>query len=375
MTQLTFFPLGNADTTLVELRDGRRMLFDYADVASGEPGDKRCDLPRLLREDMKRADSSAYAVVAFTHLDADHCGGASEFFWFDHADKYQGEDRFKMTTMWVPAAAITEDGLDDCARVIRQEARHRLRHGAGIKVFSRPERMTEWLKANGLTVASRKHCFVDAGRLVPEFSLDADAIEFFVHSPHAKRTDDRGVIDRNGDSIMVQARFEEGGYHTDLLITGDMPYECLDEIVDITRQKKNDERLHWNVYHLPHHCSYRSIGPDKGTDKTAPTARVAWLCETAGEKGGYVVSASKPIPLKGSAEDHDVQPPHRQAANYYKEDVLADSRHFLVTMAQPSSTNPKPIVLLITRDGAVKDTSVGAGAAVGAAVVAPRAGV
>ncbi|KZX90375.1 hypothetical protein A3718_16280 [Erythrobacter sp. HI0019] len=374
MTKLTFFPLGNADTTLAELQDGRRILFDYADVATGEEGDKRCDLPKLLRDDMKQADLSSYAVVAYTHLDTDHCAGSSDFFWFEHATKYQGDDRYKIDTLWVPAAAITEEGLDDCARVIRQEARYRLKSGKGIKVFSRPERLKEWLKENGLTIESRKSCFVDAGQLVPEFSLDDDAVEFFVHSPHAKRTDDRGVVDRNGDSIMLQMRFVEEGHHTDLLITGDMPHECIGEIVDITRKKKNDDRLHWDVYHLPHHCSYKSIGPEKGENKTAPTDQVAWLCETAGEENGFIISASKPIPYKGSKEDEDVQPPHRQAANYYKEDVLADTRQFLVTMAEPSSTNPKPLVLLITRDGAVKDTSGGSSIAAGAAGVAPRAG-
>jgi hypothetical protein len=373
VTQVTFYPLGNADTSLVELQDGRRILFDYAHTATGADGDKRCDLPKLMTVDMKNADTDTYTVVAFTHLDSDHCTGASDFFWFDHATKYQGEGRYKIETLWVPAGAITEEGLDDCARVIRQEARHRLKQGEGIKVFSRPERLKDWLEQNGLTIEERRGCCVDAGKLVPEFSLDADAVEFFVHSPHAVRTDDRGVEDRNGDSIMLQVRFKEGGAFTDMLITGDMPHDALAEIVEITKFHENDDRLHWNIYHLPHHCSYKSIGPDKGADKTEPAEQVKWLCESQGEPNGYIISPSKPIPLKGSAEDADVQPPHRQAANYYKEDVLSDTRHFLVTMTEPSSTNPKPIVMLITRDGAVKDTS-GGSVATAASVVAPRAG-
>ena len=374
MTQLTFFPLGNADTTLARLRNGRRILFDYADQATGEDDDKRCDLPALLGADMKEAETDTYSVVAYTHLDLDHCGGSSDFFWFEHAAKYQGEGRYKIETLWVPAGAITEDCLDNCARVIRQEARHRLKAGKGIKVFSRPERLRKWLEANGLSVEDRAHCCVDAGQLVPEFSLCNDAVEFFVHSPHATRTDDRGLEDRNSDSIMLQARFEEGGYHTDLLITGDMPHDALAEVIDLTRHYGNDDRLHWNIYHLPHHCSYKSIGPDKGQDKTEPTDQIAWLCEDAGEEHGFIVSASWPIPLKGSDADKDKQPPHRQAANYYKQDVLADDRNFLVTMTHPSSTNPKPLVVLITNTGAVKDTSGSGGMAAAAGVVAPRAG-
>jgi glyoxylase-like metal-dependent hydrolase (beta-lactamase superfamily II) len=88
MTQITFYPLGCADTSLVELRDGRRMLVDYANKHTGSLGDKCCDLPKLLKADLKAARRSAYSVVAFTHLDDDHCTGASDFFYLEWAAKY-----------------------------------------------------------------------------------------------------------------------------------------------------------------------------------------------------------------------------------------------------------------------------------------------
>lgn len=129
-----------------------------------------------------------------------------------------------------------------------------------------------------------RHCFVDAGQLVGGFDIDADGIEFFAHSPHARRTDDRGVEDRNGDSLVFQARFREGDYDTDVLFSADVTHEELAEIVDITRWHGNDDRLHWHVYHLPHHCSYTAIGPEKGEDKTVPVEQVEWLCETQGSR-------------------------------------------------------------------------------------------
>ena len=76
MTQITFFLLGNADTSLIRLRDGRRMLVDYADRATGTAGDRRCNLPRL-KDDLAAAGRDDYAVVAFSHLDDDHCQGAT----------------------------------------------------------------------------------------------------------------------------------------------------------------------------------------------------------------------------------------------------------------------------------------------------------
>ena len=380
MPQITCFPLGNADTTLIELRDGRRILVDYANTRSGETGDKRCDLPALLKSDLKAAGLTGYAVVAFTHLDDDHCRGASDFFHLEWAAVYQGEGRHRIGTLWVPAAAITETNLKGDALVIRSEARHRLRKGKGIKIFSRPERLKEWFEAEKLDINNFRHCFVNAGKLVSGFDIGSDGVEFFAHSPHAIRSDERGLEDRNGDSLVFQARFREDGYDTDVLFAADVPHEVLAEIVDITRWHKNDDRLHWHVYHLPHHCSYTAIGPEKGEDKTVPVEQVRWLCETQGEPGGYIISPSKPIPLAGTEEDKDVQPPHRQAAEYYRQDVLDDRRHLLVTMSEPSSTSPKPLIIAITGDGAVKmphgssGSGSGGGTKAAAAVVAPRAG-
>ncbi|WP_068317764.1 hypothetical protein [Polycladidibacter hongkongensis] len=373
MTQLTFFPIGNADTCLIELQDGRRMLVDYADMSDGSKEDKRCNLKELLSSDFKDSKQDQYEVVAFTHLDDDHCKRASEYFYLEHAVKYQSSERKKIKTLWVPAAAVTEEGLDDDARVIRQEARYRLKNGKGVKVFSRPERLKKWLEQNNLTVEKRRSCFVDAGQLVPDFDLEHDAVEVFVHSPHAKRSDENGLEDRNGDSLVFQMRFQEQGTVTDVLFSADVDHKVLAEIVDITKGKKNDDRLHWSVFKLPHHCSYLSLSDEKGKDQTTPIEQVQWLCEEQGEEKGYVVSSSRPIPMKNSLEDRDVQPPHRQAANYYKNEVIT-AKNFLVTMETPNQDNPKPIKIEIGRDGAVKKL-IGVPAA--AAILggsAPRAG-
>jgi hypothetical protein len=375
MTKLTFFPIGNADTCLVELHDGRRMLIDFADMKDrNDKSDKRCDLTKLLSDDFDEAEIDQYEIVAFTHLDNDHCCRSSEYFWLEHAEKYQSDERKKIKTLWVPASAITEEGVAGDARTIRQEARHRLKNGEGIVVFSRPERLKAWLEENGLTVADRADCIVDAGKMVPGLTLDEDAVEAFVHSPHATRTDANGIEDRNGDSLVFQMRFREGGYDTDVLFAADVEHLVLAEIVDITKKHKNEDRLHWNVYKLPHHCSYKSIGPEKGDDKTKPTEQIKWLCEEQGEDTGYVLSSSYPIPEKGTEEDKDIQPPHREAANYYRGHVISDG-HLLVTMEHPNQKDPKPIEIIIGSKGASKKAlGVPAAAALVGGATAPRAG-
>ena len=102
---------------------------------------------------------------------------------------------------------------------------------------------------------------------------------------------------------------------------------------------------------LFHHCSYLSLGPDRGTDETVAVPDVKWLFETQSRDGCIIVSPSDPIPLKGTTDDKDVQPPHRQAANHHRRVVDAKAGDFKVTMETPNRTLPKPLEVEITSRG------------------------
>jgi hypothetical protein len=312
--RVTFFPIGNADCCRIDLVGGRKVLIDFADKRDPkDPYDKRVDLAGEVRRDLDDANRDYLDVVCFTHLDTDHVKGSGEFFWFEHADCYQGTGRIKIRELWVPAAAVTEEGADDDARVIRQEARHRLKRGKGIKVFSRPERLHDLLESWGLTVADRASCIVDAGQTVPGFYKEGpDKTEFFVHSPFAWRLNDREVEDRNQDSIVMQVTFVEGGVETYGILGSDADYETLTKIVETTKRHKREHRLLWDFLKLFHHCSYLSLSPERGKDETEAVPEVKWLFETQSREGCLIVSTSEPIPDKGTEADKGVQPPHRQ---------------------------------------------------------------
>jgi hypothetical protein len=354
VAKLTFHPLGDADCTRLDLADERKILVDYADMRNpSDAWDRRIDLPAELRADLRVAKRDYYDVVCFTHLDNDHCNGAGGFFWFDHAQKHQGEGRIKIRELWVPAAAILEDGLDDCARIIRQEARYRLKEGSGIRVFSRPIKLKGWLESNGLTLESRKDLITDAGNFVPGFSLTGpERVQFFIHSPFGWRQDNNELVDRNQDSVVFQATFLEGARETHALFMSDIDHESIEHIVTTSKRQENEDRLLWDIFKVPHHSSYTAIGPEKGDDETKPTDEVKWLCEVQGRERHTMMSTSRSIPVKGSDEDKDVQPPHRQAAAYYKRVACAQDGQFKVTMDLPSSSKPKPTTIEISDRGA-----------------------
>ena len=376
MPRLTFFPLGSADCCLIRLADGRRVLFDYANTR--DPKDKddlRCDLPKELRDDLDEAERDSYAVVAFTHLDKDHYRGASEFFWLRHAAKYQGNGRIKMDLMWVPAAVITEENPDeDEAKVIQAEARYRFKQKEGIRVFSRPERLRKWCEKNKISFEDRLPLITDAGQVAPEFTKERDGVEFFVHCPFAKRLNATTVEDRNDDALVMQATFAVDQVETKVLLMADVTYDIIADIVDVTNRKNRETRLEWDVVKIPHHCSYTALGPEKGEDKTKPVKQVAWLYQTQQQDNATIVSSSKPMPVKGSQEDEDDNPPHRQAGNYYKGVVEEPDDQFKVTMQHPKASAPKPLVIDTDTTKATVQARALATAAVAVSTRPPRAG-
>src|SRR5437868_1606784 len=126
MHKITFFPLckegaqpANAETFRIDLHNGRKVLGDFAQRF--DPDDRyelRCDLEKDLRDDLAvNGNRDYYDATMFTHLDDDHVCGAGDFFYFEAYPSRQGKtpggkDRIKIKELWVPAAAITEIGLD-----------------------------------------------------------------------------------------------------------------------------------------------------------------------------------------------------------------------------------------------------------------------
>lgn len=334
--KITFYPIGNADTTLMELSNGQKILFDYANMKiDGDPNDKRIDLPT----ELNKVVSGDYDIVCFTHLDNDHICGASEYFHFEHAACYQGEGRKRIKEMWVPANALVESSLDSDARVIRAEARYRLKNKLGIRVFSRPKKLKDWCdKQNDICYEDVCQLIVDAGKLAPGFTKNDNGVEIFVHSPFVSETQH---IDRNNEAIVVQVTFNDA-YETKMMLGSDINHDAWSDIVKITRHYKNDIRLAWDFFHISHHCSYTALSSEKGVGETSPNEEVKWLFETMGIKRSRIISPSFSIP-----QEITVQPPHKEAASYYKRVASMKEGEFRVTMDYPSKSNPKPLTFII----------------------------
>lgn len=365
---VTFFPMGNADTCFIRLSNERTIVYDYANTHDPEDEhEKRVDLEQEIRE--RLGNDESVDVLAFSHFDKDHYKGATDLFWLQHAQKYQSDDRIKIGVLWVPAAAILEEGMTQEGKVLRAEARYRLKQGGGIRVFSGPNALDAWLRDNGIDPEDRRDLITDAGQIAPELTLADDEVEFFVHSPFAERCEDGSLVQRNASALFMQAKFEVEGEPTYLILSADCEYAVLEDIVRVTRYHTNDERLLADINNIPHHCSYLSLGPQKGKDRTEPSSNLKWLYEDQSREGCLLVSTSDVIPSEDT-----VQPPHRQAANYYRHVADTVDGEFIVTMEHPKASSPDPLEIEITRSGPKRRKKMAPAAAVITSTRAPRAG-
>ena len=223
-----------------------------------------------MTDELKKARKDSFDVVAFSHGDKDHIENSIDFFELRYAKKYQGDGRIKIDELWVPAAMIletaTNDEQSDEFVVWRQEARFRLKEGNGIRVFSKPEKLKDWLEANELTLESRRHLITDAGQVVPGFSLGVDGVEFFCHSPFIKHVDE-GEDLRNPASLVFNVRFQIGANTFDYLAIADSEWLVLEEIVEITKyhqtfpapSESHFRRVIWCINNITPSIDYNKI--------------------------------------------------------------------------------------------------------------------
>ena len=329
MAKITFYPLGNADSSLIEFDDGRLMIKDYYCPEEFEKDDKRVDMSDELQKVLDSKDRDYFDIVAFSHLHDDHVGGADKFFKMENPQiKESGNAEIK--EMWIPAFAILEKGLEGSAKILQKEARYRLKNATKIRVMGSSEDLITWIDDNCSNPKKSKELMVSAG----ESAEDSSEVDIFVHSPFSAETDSK-EDNPNEASMVLHMTFKNSD--TKVMFGADMVSEVWDKLIEITESKEDrDKYLEWDIFKISHHCSYLSLNTkdNKGTIKTEPLPNIDRMFKK-GNYSSYLISSSWSI-------DSDIEPPHRQAANYYG----SLNGTFLVTMKES-----KPIEFEIDNRG------------------------
>ena len=150
--------------------------------------------------------------------------------------------------------------------------------------------------------------------------------------------------------MILHATFDCDGKESRAFIIGDADWDYLEKVYQKTISRGRTERLDWNLFYIPHHCSYKALSDEKGDRKTTPKPDIQKFLEH-GQPGSYMVASCNPI-KEGRDAYQQVQPPHIQAKKCY-EGILdtVGGRKLLITMEHNNEITPKPVTFRFSAAG------------------------
>ena len=350
---ITYFPVGNGDTSLIQLSNEGKILIDcnITTDSRDETEESTYDVHEHLLSTLKKDDNDVPFIDAFilTHPDEDHCRGFSETFYTGDPAKYSEADKkvglIRIGELWFTPRIFSphEKDMCDTAKAIRKEAKRRIQlykekkterkdSGNRLRVIGYSDN-TDLKGLDEIITTPGNSIDVVNGNSLKDFS-------FFVHAPFKKDTDSKWS-ERNDTSVILQARFDVDGEKNAALafFGGDSGYGIWDEIV----QRSNEDSLKWDIFMAPHHCSWSFFNetPQGENDKPCKSAINLLNKKRVGAK---IVASCDPI------KDDDNNPPHFAAKEEYIK-IVGSENFFVTSDYPPGSKNPLPIIFTMTNNG------------------------
>jgi hypothetical protein len=375
---VTYFPVGNGDTSLVRLTDGTTFIIDLniTEDASNENDPTRYDVQtHLVREVRSDGDGRLHAdAFLLSHPDQDHCRGFATVFYQGDPSKYGQNDRkagrIIIDELWFAPRLFWPWGekLSDDAKAFKREANRRMTlHRGGSEARRLPGNRIrilgytdnpELVGLGDLITVPGNSVNVINGSVKRDFAL-------FIHAPFRKDTDDR-LKDRNDTSVVLRASFAADAQTDAALVFFGGDARCLiwEAIID----KSDAATLAWDLFLAPHHCSWTFFS-ELPSENKKPSQQIIEFLKQHKRQGAVVVASSKPI------KDDEDNPPHHEAKEIYC--GIVGEKRFLCTCEHPNEKTPTPIVFRMTKNGPQKDEDPKGGqilssSALGATVGTPK---
>lgn len=386
---ITFFPVGCGDMTLVRLADESTtsILVDiHIRQAADDPSDPTCDVAAELRRRLRRDGKGRPYVDAFlqSHPDKDHCSGLEKHFYLGPIDDYpddtkaEDERRIVIREIWssplVFRRASNVHTLCPDAKAFAREAKRRVKRFQKGGVLKDGERVLIMGEDRNGKTDDLGPILIKAGQTFN--AINGCASSYFTAQLLAPLPCPEGEEDeelsKNQSSVIINMQLASSLARPDacrLLIGGDAEVLIWERMWE--QYKNRPDALAYDVLLAPHHCSWHSLSYDSWSDcgedaKVAPDARAAL---GQARSGAIIVASSKPI------KDDDSDPPCIRAKREYKA-ILSEvpNTKFFCVGEEPNTWAPQPLELTVTAAGVKRQ--VGNRSAVGAvaAAAAPRAG-
>lgn len=333
---ITFFPVGNGDMTLITTDKNINILMDCNMRKSAEEENNNdYDCNEYLHNNLQSDDGVVYVdALLLTHSDQDHCRGMTEYFNLCAPEKVD-DTKIRINELYVPARLLVDtEHKNDDADAIRKEANRRLKlfgtndfnkSGNRVKIVGYSEELKEY---NDLIIG--------AGKYITSINGKEDyGAEIFVLRPVKRDTDDENAS-VNDCTASFKISFTINGNTYVAIVGGDITCENWKEVIQY------NEDLEFDILLAPHHCSWHSVSTED-VDRGNPDKDIEDFLEKSKDKA-YIIASSKRI------KRNNDNPPSYRAKNVYAKHLNNDER-FICTAEYPDSENPKPLVLKITGQG------------------------
>ena len=353
--QITFFPVGDGDMTLIELDSGRTILIDMnIRSAADDPDEEARDVAGDLKDRLKSDGANRPYVDALllSHPDQDHCRGLQKHFHLGKPEDYR-QGKILIREVWsspmIFRRASSSNPLCEDARAFNREAKRRVERyresgsavGAGDRILilgrdknGKTDDLTDILVEID-QVISRVNGQRDAG-------LSARLLGPF---PEADLTEEEEALTKNDSSIIIHFRLIADGGECRFLTGGDARVGIWERMWE--RHSHHPEWLEYDLLQAPHHCSWRSLSHDSWRDRGKQAEVSGDAREALGQalSGAHVIASSKPV----SNEDND--PPCIRAKREYEKIVEPVSGVFKCTGETPKPSKPAPMEFEVDRHG------------------------
>ena len=373
---IKYYPVGTADCTLIKLDNDKTIIVDcqiLADLTDGNGKQVMFDVKADLLKELKKDASGRPFVDLFisTHPHDDHTKGfESNFYHGDIADydKDKNKDQIIIEELWITPRGM-KNNLADTAEEVRREAkRRRDLYDSNPNFYGSKGNYLRIIGYDKDKAFDARYCYVPGKTVTSVHGSSLSWLDIFIHAPFKEDVEtSKKYDDKNATSIVVQFGFKiEGfeGYKSRVLMGGDAEHEIWQHILD---NNSDDEKLKWNIFLSPHHCSWSFFNESNNKKEIKPSAE-SILNKQIGSFA-HIIASSNEIKNDGN------NPPCYEAKQEYIKKLKAGSSHFLNTATHSKVGNiPQPIVFKISENGkTLKENATIAGTS-SIANPAPRAG-
>jgi|LSQX01.1.fsa_nt_gb hypothetical protein len=351
MSKIKFYPVDNGDTVLIKVPNAT-VQIDANIRDNNDCYDVMSDILNELVTDNK----GRYHLDLFmlTHPDEDHCRGIDNNYYLGDPDKYSDSDKENdlviIDELMVTPMLFT-DATSSSAKALKKEAnRRRNLYDDNSPAKDKAGNRLVIIGYDGNKRYDKVPSYIPGDSIKEINGKIMSLLEFFVHSPFKDSlVEGRAEADKNGTSIVMQARFKYLSSDTQpsalYLFGGDADHYIWKEIQNQSKNHNNDKKLDFDIFMAPHHCSwtyFNDVPYKKGVTDT-PVDSSKNLITKHKTSGAVIIASSKQI------KDDDDNPPHYPAKEEYIK--LIGSDKFISLAEEPDSKNPKPVIYEVTSSG------------------------